>query len=30
LRKMKKGVSEPYYEKIVLQAMGIAKLEGPA
>ncbi len=30
LRKMKKGVSEPYYEKVILKAMGIAKLEGPA
>jgi len=29
LRKMKKGVSEPYYEKVILKAMGIAKLEGP-
>mgnify|MGYP000016360016 CR=1 FL=1 len=29
LRKMKKGVSEPYYEKVILKAMGIAKLEEP-
>jgi sulfide:quinone oxidoreductase len=27
LRKMKKGVSEPFYEKAILKAMGIAKLE---
>lgn len=29
LRKMKKGVSEPYYEKAILKAMGIGKLERP-
>ncbi|MDE3017451.1 MAG: FAD-dependent oxidoreductase [Nitrospirota bacterium] len=27
LRKMKKGVSEPFYEKAILKAIGIAKLE---
>lgn len=25
--KMKQGVSEPYYEKAILKAMGIMKLE---
>ena len=29
LRKMKKGVSEPYYEKVILKALGITKLEQP-
>jgi len=28
LRKMKKGTTEPLYEKIVLSAMGIKKLKG--
>jgi len=27
IRKMKKGVSEPFYEKTILNAMGIKKLE---
>jgi len=27
LRKMKKGTTEPLYEKIVLSAMGIKKLK---
>lgn len=27
LRKMKRGVSEPYYERVILNAMGITKLE---
>jgi len=27
LRKMKRGVSEPYYEKLILTALGITKLE---
>lgn len=29
LRKMKKGVSEPFYEKMILDAMHITKLEKP-
>ncbi|MBI3399182.1 MAG: FAD-dependent oxidoreductase [Deltaproteobacteria bacterium] len=29
IRKMKKGVSEPFYEKAILAAMGIKKLEEP-
>ncbi len=29
IRKMKKGVSEPFYEKIILSAMRIKKLETP-
>ena len=29
IRKMKKGVSEPFYEKAILNAMGIKKLEEP-
>lgn len=27
LRKMKKGVSEPFYERAVMNALGITKLE---
>jgi len=27
IRKMKKGTSEPIYEKVVLKAMGIEKLK---
>jgi sulfide:quinone oxidoreductase len=30
LHKMKRGVSEPYYEKAILQALGIRKLERTA
>ncbi len=30
LHKMKRGVSEPYYEKAILKALGIAKLEQQA
>ena len=30
LYKMKRGVSEPYYEKAILQALGIRKLERSA
>ncbi|HLB13847.1 MAG TPA: FAD/NAD(P)-binding oxidoreductase [Burkholderiales bacterium] len=30
VRKMKKGVSEPIYEKYVLKALGITKLKAPA
>ncbi len=30
IRKMKKGVSEPFYEKMILSAMRIKKLEPPA
>jgi sulfide:quinone oxidoreductase len=26
--KMKKGTSEPYYEKLVMHALGIRKLKG--
>mgnify|MGYP001602021039 CR=1 FL=1 len=29
IRKMKKGVSEPFYEKAIMNAMGIKKLEEP-
>ncbi|HAG51602.1 MAG: pyridine nucleotide-disulfide oxidoreductase [Deltaproteobacteria bacterium GWC2_42_51] len=29
IRKMKKGVSEPFYERAILNAMGIKKLEEP-
>jgi len=29
IRKMKKGVSEPFYEKAILNAIGIKKLEEP-
>jgi sulfide:quinone oxidoreductase len=29
IRKMKKGTSEPYYEKAVMKMLGIAKLKGP-
>jgi hypothetical protein len=28
--KMKKGVSEPFFEKAILKSMGITKLEQPA
>jgi sulfide:quinone oxidoreductase len=30
LHKMKRGVSEPFYEKAVLKALGIVKLEAQA
>jgi sulfide:quinone oxidoreductase len=30
LLKMKRGVSEPFFEKAILNAMGINKLEKPA
>ena len=28
IRKMKKGSTEPVYEKVVMKAIGIAKLKG--
>jgi sulfide:quinone oxidoreductase len=30
LMKMKRGVSEPFFEKAILKSMGITKLEGRA
>ena len=30
LMKMKRGVSEPFFEKAILKTMGITKLEKPA